>query len=101
VHRKATAQIGQGKVGSAIPAIRGSEDRKEGTMLGYFQKLTVAERPPSWRYTASKHYDLADKRFRHGSASSTYLDFVTLSVGWVMSIKHSLLATNMVSFAAP
>jgi len=63
VNGDAAAEIGQGKVGDAIAAIDGTEDGKQGLVLGDAEQLAITQRIPTWGKVASKNEDGPEKGF--------------------------------------
>jgi hypothetical protein len=63
MNRDSATQVRQAESGASIAAINSSEQGKEGVILGYGQKLAVAQGPVTRREVACKHSDLANKWF--------------------------------------
>ena len=59
------SQIRQRKIGSAIPAVLGSQQREQSLILIDWQQLPITLRPEFWGKTKPRHHDLADKEFTH------------------------------------
>lgn len=65
VHGHAPPQVGQGKGGSSVSAIRRSHYGKQGLVFVDFQQAAVTESPIAWGKVAGKHNDGTNKCFVH------------------------------------
>jgi hypothetical protein len=59
----APLEVRQTKGRLAIPAICGTQNRKQCRVLRDGQKLAIAKGPTPWGKIATKHYDLTDVAF--------------------------------------